>query len=71
MGEKEIIHETVLKTVVTIAKKQATNRVYPHDVLGWIPFDCSIWTVRRYMREMAEQGMLIRNSRNGGYRPAA
>jgi hypothetical protein len=76
------IYRAVAETVEVVVQQQQSKEhavyIYPHDLLGWLPFRCSEWTVRRYCREMAEKSLIIpltgsrlvkleRKSRKGGY----
>lgn len=66
--DKQITYQAILEKACDVMQRQRLEKVYPHDLLGWLPFQCSLWTVRRYMRQMSERGMLERVSYRGGYR---
>jgi len=63
-------YEAVLKTVVQTVQHRE-QRVYPHQLVGFLPFDCCERTVRRYLVVMSQMGMIERISYRGGYRLAA
>ena len=66
--DKQITYNAIIETVQRLTQAKRTDRIYPHELLGWLPFTCSVWTVRRYMVQMSEQQKLERVSRRGGYR---
>lgn len=77
------IYQAVVDTMQTVIRQQPPKKVdepiyiYPHDLLGWLPFHCSEWTIRRYCRDMAAKSVIIplegnplrveRRGRKGGY----
>ncbi|RMG87929.1 MAG: hypothetical protein D6712_04735 [Chloroflexi bacterium] len=53
---------------ITDRRQGAFERVYPHDVAVYIPFERSIRQLRRDMAKLAAAGVLERIGQRGGYR---